>query len=206
VAGDSVIEADTVELDNPHTLWWPRGMCAGCFRRPPGRPRSFAGRSACAPGNGALARARRIADLLGGQSPAQGSNRAPAPNPLKVRSMRIRSIFTFPNLAQLPPPRSYPARWASGTYLFARRIAEAPRIGRKYTASDGKFVLSGVNQPYMTQLETRRRASIDLLFADDRIVVDSEGRFANVCRFTGSRNEVECSSCRPSSLANRTRT
>ena len=173
--GDSVIEADTVELDNPSHVLVARGHVRGVFPQSAWSPKG--GMTASRPAHpgtelwhvrGGLltywepeSRARLEQDAS--SESAEGS----------IHANQIDLYFSTSTLASSVKQLSRAV--ATGEVSVRQGDRRGTSNRGEYTASDGKFVLSG-GEPtlYDSDGDTTTGRQLTFFFADDRIVVDSE--------------------------------
>jgi len=173
--GDSVIEAETVELDNPsHTLvaqghvrgvfpqtaWTPKGTS------PAGRPERPATELWHVRGGlltywGAESRARL----------EQGASAESAEGSIHANQIDLYFSKSGPASSAKELSRAV----AIGDVSVRQEDRRGTSNRAEYTASDGKFVLSGGKPTlYDSTGDTTTGRQLTFFFADDRIVVDSE--------------------------------
>jgi hypothetical protein len=166
--GQSVIEADTIELDNPSQILVARGQVRGVFprrrgvRKPGadqgifGKRRSESPKSArhkMAPANAAGACAGRHADVLGNGIARQDRTERQGRFLSKARSKPTKSTYIFPTSVPQMQPNSSRAV-AIGDVPSIRRTAGEPRIGPNTRLRKASLFFPRGNQPYIAQLAT----------------------------------------------------
>jgi lipopolysaccharide export system protein LptA len=172
--GDSVIEADTVELDNPSHTLVARGHVRGVF---PQAPRSAQGNPVPRPAHAGAESSHASGEILTYWS---AESRARLEQNAKVESAEGSITSSLMDLYFAP------AGPGSGALQLNRAVATGGvtvlQEGRKgtstradYTPADGKFVLSG-GQPTIYDItgDTTTGRELTFHFADDTIIVDSE--------------------------------
>jgi LPS export ABC transporter protein LptC len=173
--GDSVIEADTVELDNPSHVLVANGHARGVFPQSPWTPKGGPPPGRSAHTGTELWHVRGgLLTYWGSDSRArleQGASAESAEG--SIQANQIDLYFS--------PPGS-----ASGAQQLSRAVATGDvsvrQEGRRgtsnraeFTSSEGKFVLSeGKPTVYDSTGDTTTGRQLTFFFADDRIVVDSE--------------------------------
>jgi lipopolysaccharide export system protein LptA len=177
--GESVIEADTVELDNPSRMLVAKGHVRGVFPQA-ARP-AKAGSSSPRPARSATelwhVKAGQLTDW-GSESRARLEQDATAESPEgSIHANQIDLYFS-------------PSTSGSSSGTSAQQLSRAVATGdvtvrqggrrgtsnhAEYTAAEGKFVLSGGKPTvYDSTGDTTTGRQLTFFFADDRIVVDSE--------------------------------
>jgi lipopolysaccharide export system protein LptA len=173
--GDSVIEADTVELDNPtHTLV-AQGHVRGVFPQTAWTPKgaSPAGRPA-RPGTELWHVRGGLLTYWGAESRARLEQGASAESPEgSIHANQIDLYFSKSGPASSAKELSRAV--AIGDVSVRQEDRRGTSNRAEYTASDGKFVLSGGKPTlYDSTGDTTTGRQLTFFFADDRIVVDSE--------------------------------
>jgi lipopolysaccharide export system protein LptA len=177
--GESVIEADTVELDNPSRMLVAKGHVSGVFPQA-ARP-AKAGSPLPRPARSATelwhVKAGQLTDW-GSESRARLEKDATAESPEgSIHANQIDLYFS-------------PSTSGSSSGTSAQQLSRAVATGdvtvrqgdrrgtsnrAEYTAAEGKFVLSGGKPTvYDSTGDTTTGRQLTFFFADDRIVVDSE--------------------------------
>jgi LPS export ABC transporter protein LptC len=173
--GDSVIEGDTVELDNPSHILVARGHVRGVFPQAAWTPKGGS-----PPGRHAHS-GTELWHLRGGLLTYWGSDS-------RARLEQDASAESAEGSIDANQIDLYFS--TSGSASSAQQMSRAVAIGdvsvrqedrrgtsnrAEYTASEGKFVLSGGKPTvYDSTGDTTTGRQLTFFFADDRIVVDSE--------------------------------
>jgi lipopolysaccharide export system protein LptA len=184
--GPTVIQADTIELDNPTHMLTARGNVRGVFPeaawspsarqtseqihiQTPIQKTSRAGNSGTALGHvkGGLltyweaeSRARIEQDARADSQ--QGS----------IQASQIDLYFSSVGMANVNKQLSKAV--ATGDVAISQQDRRGTSDRAEYTAAEGKFVLSGGNPTlYSSTGDTTTGRQLTFFFADDRIVVDS---------------------------------
>ncbi len=188
--GQSVIEADTIELDNPTQILVAKGQVRGVFPqvawspKPAEAPRQFSGQST-KPSSG---RTPGLAEHSGPQlGHARGElltywekeSRARIEDKARVDSEqgsiqadKIDLYFSDNGAANSTKQLSRSV--ASGDVTVRQQDRRGTSNRAEYTASEGKFVLSeGKPTLYSSTGDTTTGRQLTFYFADDRILVDS---------------------------------
>jgi lipopolysaccharide export system protein LptA len=173
--GDSVIEADTVELDNPLHLVLARGHVRGVFPQAAWTPK----------GDPPAARPTRSGTELwhvrgglltywGSESRAKLEGDASAES--AENSIHANQIdLYFSNSAPADSAKQLYRAVAVGDVSIRQEGRRGTSNRAEYTASERKFVLSeGKPTLYDSTGDTTTGRQLTFFFADDRIVVDSE--------------------------------
>ncbi len=173
--GDSVIEADTVELDNPLHVLVARGHVRGVFPQAAWNPQGGP------PSGKAVGQGTELWHVRGGlltywgqesrarieQDPSADSSEG------SIRAKQIDLFFA-------PGPAGSSAQQltravATGDVTVREEDRRGTSNKAEYTASEGKFVLSeGKPTLYDSNGDTTTGRQLTFFFSDDRIVVDSE--------------------------------
>ena len=177
--GESVIEADTIELDNPTRILVARGHVRGLFpqaqaARPvkssPGPPPARKGATLW------HVKAGTLTDW-GSESRARLEQDASAESP--EGSIHANQIDLYFSSSSGAAPSSSAQQLSRVVAAGDVSIRQGDRRGTsdraEYTTSEGKFVLSGGKPTvYDSTGDTTTGRQLTFFFADDRIVVDSE--------------------------------
>jgi lipopolysaccharide export system protein LptA len=172
--GDSVIEADTIELDNPSHVLVARGQVRGVFPTA-GKPNGVTGAARPAgPGT-------ELWHVRGGRLTYWGSeSRATLEQDASADSAEA-SIHAdqidlyFSTSAPATSAKQLSRAVATGDVTVRQKDRRGTSNRAEYTASEGKFVLSGGKPTlYDSNGDTTTGRQLTFFFADDRIVVDSE--------------------------------
>ncbi len=173
--GDSVIEADTVELDNPSHTLVARGHVRGVFPQAPwsaqgspatARPAHTGAESSHASGG--------VLTYWGAESRAQLEQNA------KVESTEGSIASNLMDLYFAPATPGSTAQQleravATGDVTVQQEGRRGTAERAVYTPAEGKFVLSGGHPTvYDTTGDTTTGRELTFHFADDTIIVDSE--------------------------------
>jgi lipopolysaccharide export system protein LptA len=173
--GDSVIEADTVELDNPLHVLVARGHVRGVFPQAAWNPKGGP------PPGQVMHQGTDLWHVRGGlltywgqesrarieQDPSADSSEG------SIRGKQIDLFFA-------PGPAGSSAQQltravATGDVTVREEDRRGTSNKAEYTASEGKFVLSeGKPTLYDSNGDTTTGRQLTFFFSDDRIVVDSE--------------------------------
>ena len=178
--GDSVIEADTVELDNPSHVLVAHGHVRGVFPQTAWKPNgtSPAGRPTH-PGTELWHVRGGLLTYWAPESRARLEQDASAESGEgSIHANQIDLYFSNSNSSNSNP--ASPAKQISRAVAIGDvTVRQGDRRGTsnraEYTASEGKFVLSeGKPTLYDSTGDTTTGRQLTFFFADDRIVVDSE--------------------------------
>jgi lipopolysaccharide export system protein LptA len=173
--GQTVIEADTIELDNPSRLMVARGQVRGVFPQAAWSP---------AAGQTAARTARpetELGHVRGGlltyweaESRARLEQNASANLPKgSIQANRIDLFFSGPGATN--SSKQLTRAVAAGEVTVRQQDLRGTSNRAEYTTSEGKFVLSEGNPTlYDSTGNTTTGRQLTFFFADDRIVVDSE--------------------------------
>lgn len=173
--GQTVIEADTIELDSPSRLMVARGQVRGVFPQAAWNP---------AAGQTAARTARQETELghvRGGlltyweaESRARLEQNASADLPKgSIHANRIDLFFSGPAAANAS--KQLTRAVAAGQVTVRQQDLSGTADRAEYITSEGKFVLSeGSPTLYDSTGNTTSGRQLTFFFADDRIVVDSE--------------------------------
>jgi len=173
--GDSVIEADTVELDNPSHILVARGHVRGVFPQSSWTPKG--GITASRPAHPGTELWHVRGGLLTYWEPEsrarleQDASAESAEGSIHANQIDLYfSTFTPASSA-----KQLSRAVATGDVSVRQEDRRGTSNRAEYTASDGKFVLSG-GEPtlYDSNGDTTTGRQLTFFFADDRIVVDSE--------------------------------
>jgi LPS export ABC transporter protein LptC len=189
--GQSVIEADTIELDSPSHVLVAKGQVRGVFPQAAWSPR---------PGQ----TMGQTSGLSSGQAPSRGSSGMGAPDSElghvrgglltywenesrarieqkarvdsqqgSIQADRIDMFFSSASAGNATKQLSRAV--ATGDVAVHQEDRRGTSNRAEYTASEGKFVLSeGKPTLYSSTGDTTTGRQLTFYFADDRIVVDSE--------------------------------
>jgi lipopolysaccharide export system protein LptA len=188
--GQSVIEGDTIELDNPTQILVAKGHVRGVFPQAAWSPKPGE-----APGQSSSNTARPPSNRTPGQAAHPGPQLGHARGGLltywetesRARIEQDAQVDSEQGSIQANQIDLYfsDGGAASGTKQLSRSVAsgdvtvhQEDRRGTsdraEYTASEGKFVLSQGNPTlYSSTGDTTKGRQLTFYFADDRIVVDS---------------------------------
>jgi LPS export ABC transporter protein LptC len=173
--GDSVIEADTVELDNPTHVLVARGNVRGVFPQAAWAPK--AGQSTARPAHSGTELWHVRGSLLtywGAESRArleQDANAESAENGIHANQIDLFFSSTPPASSAKQLSRAA----ATGDVTVRQEDRRGTSNRAEYTTAEGKFVLSeGKPTVYDSTGDTTTGRQLTFFFADDRIVVDSE--------------------------------
>jgi lipopolysaccharide export system protein LptA len=173
--GDSVIEAETVELDNPTHVLVARRNVHGVFPQAAWTPK--AGQSPARPAHSGAELWHVRGALLtywGAESRArleQGADAESAENSIHANQMDLFFSSTPPASSAKQLSRAV----ATGDVTVRQEDRRGTSNRAEYTAAEGKFVLSeGKPTVYDSTGDTTTGRQLTFFFADDRIVVDSE--------------------------------
>jgi lipopolysaccharide export system protein LptA len=173
--GDSVIEGDTVELDNPSHILVARGHVRGVFPQAAWTPKGGppAGRSAHA-GTELWHVRGGLLTYWGSDSRARLEQDASAESAEgSIHANQIDLYFSTTGSASSTQQLSRAV--ATGDVSVRQEDRRGTSNRAEYTASEGKFVLSeGKPTVYDSTGDTTTGRQLTFFFADDRIVVDSE--------------------------------
>jgi lipopolysaccharide export system protein LptA len=173
--GESVIEADTVELDNPSRMLVAKGHVRGVFPQA-ARP-AKAGSPSPRPARSATelwhVKAGQLTDW-GTESRARLEQDATAESP--EGSIHANQIdLYFPPSTSGSSAQQLSRAVATGDVTVRQGGRRGTSNRAEYTAPEGKFVLSGGKPTvYDSTGDTTTGRQLTFFFADDRIVVDSE--------------------------------
>jgi lipopolysaccharide export system protein LptA len=173
--GDSVIEADTVELDNPSHTLVAQGHVRGVFPQTAWNPKgaSPAGRPA-RPATELWHVRGGLLTYWGLESRArleQGASAESAEGSIHANQIDLYFSRSGPASSAKELSRAV----AIGDVSVRQEDRRGTSNRAEYTASDGKFVLSGGKPTlYDSTGDTTTGRQLTFFFADDRIVVDSE--------------------------------
>jgi lipopolysaccharide export system protein LptA len=193
--GQSVIEADTIELDSPTHMLVAKGQVRGVFPQAAWSPK---------PGQAAMQTMGQTSGLSSGQAPSRGSS-GPGRSDSELGHVRGGLLTYWENESRARIEQNARVDSQQGTIqadridMFfssagagnaTRQLTRAVATGdvavhqedrrgtsnrAEYTASEGKFVLSeGKPTLYSSTGDTTTGRQLTFYFADDRIVVDSE--------------------------------
>jgi LPS export ABC transporter protein LptC len=177
--GESVIEADTVELDNPSRMLVARGRVRGVFpevARPAkaGSPPPRLAR----PGTTLWHVKGGVLTDWGSESRARLEQDASAESAeASIHANQIDLYFATSTSASAPASSAQQLSRAVATGDVSVRQGDRRGTSNRaeYTAPEGKFVLSGGKPTvYDSTGDTTTGRQLTFFFADDRIVVDSE--------------------------------
>jgi lipopolysaccharide export system protein LptA len=173
--GDSVIEADTVELDNPSHVLVAREHVRGVFPEAAWTPKG--GPPAGAPTRPGTALWHVRGGLLtywGSESRARLEQDATANSAeSSIHANQIDLYFSAG--APASSAKQLSRAVATGDVTVRQEDRRGTSNRAEYTASEGKFVLSGGKPTlYDSTGDTTTGRQLTFFFADDRIVVDSE--------------------------------
>ena len=173
--GESVIEADTVELDNPSLMLLAKGHVRGVFPQAarPAKAGSPPPKTA-RPGTQLWhVKAGQLTDW-GSESRARLEQDATAESPeAAIHANQIDLYFSpsTPGGSAQQLTRSV----ATGDVTVRQGDRRGTSNRAEYTAAEGKFVLSeGKPTVYDSTGDTTTGRQLTFFFADDRIIVDSE--------------------------------
>ena len=181
--GQSVIEADTIELDSPSHTLVARGQVRGVFPQTAWSPK---------PGQAAIQTTNRkpnqtgrpetqLGHVQGGlltywetESRARVEQNARADSLQgSIQANQIDLFFSSPSAVNAN--RELSRAVATGNVAVHQEDRRGTSNRAEYTASEGKFVLSeGKPTLYDSTGDTTTGRQLTFYFADDRIVVDSE--------------------------------
>jgi lipopolysaccharide export system protein LptA len=181
--GQSVMEADTIDLDNPSQVLVARGNVRGVFPQAPWSPK---------PGQTAIRTTDRkpsqtgrpeasLSQVRGGlltywdkESRARVEQKAKVDSPQgMIQAEQIDLYFSTPSAVNATKELSRAV--ATGDVTVRQEDRRGTSNRAEYTASEGKFVLSeGKPTLYDSTGDTTTGRQLTFYFADDRIVVDSE--------------------------------
>jgi LPS export ABC transporter protein LptC len=173
--GDSVIEADTVELDNPSHTLVAQGHVRGVFPQTAWTPKgtSPTGRPA-RPATELWHVRGGLLTYWGSESRArleQGASAESAEGSIHANQIDLYFSKSGPASSAKELSRAV----AMGDVSVRQEDRRGTSNRAEYTASDGKFVLSeGKPTLYDSTGDTTTGRQLTFFFADDRIVVDSE--------------------------------
>jgi lipopolysaccharide export system protein LptA len=190
--GQSLVEGDAIELDNTARTVKVRGNVRGTFPQAAWNPK---------PGEGPGQRqsSSKTAKMAPGKSASPGMHAAPALGRVRGGTLTYWDKESRGEIEQDARVDSEQASIqadhidlyftdagaASGTKQLSRSVASGDVLDRQddrrgksdraeYTASEGKFVLSGGNPTlYSSTGDTTTGRQLTFFFADDRILVDS---------------------------------
>jgi lipopolysaccharide export system protein LptA len=173
--GDSVIEADTVELDSPLHVLVARGHVRGVFPQAAWNPKGGAPSAGPAHQGTDLWHVRGGLLTYWGQESRARIEQDPSADSSEG-SIRAKLIDLF----FAPGPAGSSAQQltravATGDVTVKEEDRRGTSNKAEYTASEGKFVLSeGKPTLYDSNGDTTTGRQLTFFFSDDRIVVDSE--------------------------------
>jgi len=173
--GESVIESDTVELDNPSRMLVAKGHVRGVFPQA-ARP-AKAGAPPARPARSGTelwhVKAGQLTDW-GSESRARLEQDATAESPEgSIHANQIDLYFSPSTSGSSGQQLSRAVATGDVTVRQGDRRGTSNRA--EYTAAEGKFVLSGGKPTvYDSTGDTTTGRQLTFFFADDRIVVDSE--------------------------------
>jgi lipopolysaccharide export system protein LptA len=173
--GDSVIEADTVDLDNPSHVLVARGHVRGVFPQAAWTPKG--GQTAGRPPHTGTELWHAQGGLLtywGADSRARLEQDASADSPeASIHANQIDLYFS--PTAPASSAKQLSRAVATGDVTVSQEDRRGTSNRAEYTAAEGKFVLSGGKPTlYDSTGDTTTGRQLTFFFADDRIVVDSE--------------------------------
>ena len=171
--GPSVVEADTIELDNPSQVLIARGHVRGVFPQTAWTP---AGQAAVRPSRSGTDLGHVRGNLLTywqTESRARLDQDASVEWPnSSIHANQIDLYFSSPGGPSLA--RQLTRAEAAGEVEVRQQDRRGTSNRAQYTASEGKFVLSeGKPTVYDSNGDTITGRQLTFFFADDRIVVDS---------------------------------
>jgi LPS export ABC transporter protein LptC len=173
--GDSVIEADTVELDNPSHAVVARGHVRGVFPQAAWIPKGgqTTGRPA-RPGTELWHVRGGLLTYWGAESRARLEQDASADSAEgSIHANQIDLYFSTSGPASSAKQLSRAV--ATGDVTVRQEDRRGTSNKAEYTAAEGKFILSeGKPTLYDSTGDTTTGRQLTFYFADDRIVVDSE--------------------------------
>jgi lipopolysaccharide assembly outer membrane protein LptD (OstA) len=172
--GGSVIEAETIELDNPSRMLVARGRVRAVFPQTAWNPRPG---QAARPARSGPELWRAQGGMLtywGAESRARLEEDARAESAEgSIRARRMDLFFSA--TASTPSSQQLTRAVATGDVTVQQMDRRGTSDRAEYTASDGKFVLSeGKPTLYDSTGDTTSGRQLTFYFADDNIVVDSE--------------------------------
>ncbi len=185
--GQSVIEADTIELDNPTHILTARGQVRGVFPQAAWNPKPSAAaipKAATKPGSTSGQTGLpppELGHVRGGllrywenESRARVEQNAHADSLQgSIQADQIDLFFSAPSAVNATKELSRAV--ATGDVAVHQEDRRGTSNRAEYTASEGKFVLSeGKPTLYDSTGDTTTGRQLTFYFADDRIVVDSE--------------------------------
>lgn len=185
--GQSVIEADTIELDNPTHILTARGQVRGVFPQAAWNPKpSVAAIPKAAPkpsqaSGQTVLPPPELGHVRGGlltywenESRARVEQNAHADSLQgSIQADQIDLFFSAPSAVNATKELSRAV--ATGDVAVHQEDRRGTSNRAEYTASEGKFVLSeGKPTLYDSTGDTTTGRQLTFYFADDRIVVDSE--------------------------------
>lgn len=192
--GQSVIEADTIELDNPTHTMQAKGHVQGVFPQAPWSPKSnSASSTASATPNTALTpvaaksapqpvsrAATQLGHVHGGlltywETESRGRIEQSARVDSEQGSIQANQIdLYFSDSGAANTTKQLSRSVASGDVTVRQQDRRGTSNRAEYTAAEGKFVLSeGKPTLYSSTGDTTTGRQLTFYFADDRIVVDS---------------------------------
>jgi len=175
--GESVIEADTVELDNPSRMLVATGHVRGVFPQAarPAKASSQPPRLA-RPGTTLWHVKGGVLTDWGSQSRARLEQDASAESAeASIHANQIDLYFSASIAAAASSAQQLSRAVATGDVSVRQGDRRGTSDRAEYTASEGKFVLSGGKPTvYDSTGDTTTGRQLTFFFADDRIVVDSE--------------------------------
>jgi lipopolysaccharide export system protein LptA len=173
--GDSVIEADTVELDNPSHVVVARGHVHGVFPQAAWTPKGgqTTGRPA-RPGTELWHVRGSLLTYWGTESRARLEQDASADSAEgSIHANQIDLYFSTSGPAS--SVKQISRALATGDVTIHQEDRRGTSNKAEYTAAEGKFILSeGKPTLYDSNGDTTTGRQLTFFFADDRIVVDSE--------------------------------
>jgi lipopolysaccharide export system protein LptA len=173
--GDSVIEGDTVELDNPSHILVARGHVRGVFPQAAWTPKGGPPPGRSAHTGTELWHVRGgLLTYWGSDSRARLEQDASAESAeASIHANQIDLYFSTTGSASSGQQLSRAV--ATGDVSVRQEDRRGTSNRAEYTASEGKFVLSeGKPTVYDSTGDTTTGRQLTFFFADDRIVVDSE--------------------------------
>jgi lipopolysaccharide export system protein LptA len=173
--GDSVIEADTVDLDNPSHVLAARGHVRGVFPQAAWTPKGSqtAGRP---PHTGTELWHARGGLLTYWDADSRARLEQDASADSAEGSIHANQIdLYFSPSAPASSAKQLSRAVATGDVTVSQEDRRGTSNRAEYTAAEGKFVLSGGKPTlYDSTGDTTTGRQLTFFFADDRIVVDSE--------------------------------